>query len=113
VTGLIRALGVERAHIVGHDWGGAVAWATAALAPQAVRSLTILNCPQPTAGSRERHENPEQQRMSWYMLLFQFEGVAEQWLSADDFANTRKWGFGTAAPGTPSVSTSRETPSAR
>jgi pimeloyl-ACP methyl ester carboxylesterase len=100
VTGLIRALGVERAHIVVHDWGGAVAWATAALAPQAVRSLTILNCPQPTAGSRERHENPEQQRMSWYMLLFQFEGVAEQWLSADDFANTRKWGFGTAAPGT-------------
>jgi pimeloyl-ACP methyl ester carboxylesterase len=85
---------------VGHDWGGAVAWAAAALAPQAVRSLTILNCPQPTISGRERHENPEQQRMSWYMLLFQFEGVAEQWLSADDFANVRRWGFGTAAPGT-------------
>jgi len=100
VTGLIRALGVERAHVVGHDWGGALAWAVAARVPGAVRSLTILNCPHPTIAARERHENPEQQRMSWYMLLFQFEGVAEQWLSADDFANTRNWGFGTAAPGT-------------
>jgi pimeloyl-ACP methyl ester carboxylesterase len=98
VTGLIGALGAERAHIVGHDWGGAIAWAVAALVPDAVRSLTILNCPHPTIAARERLENPDQQRMSWYQLLFQFEGVAEEWLSADDFANLRRWGFGTAAP---------------
>jgi len=99
VTGLVRALGADRAHVVGHDWGGGLAWGVAALAPDVVHSLTILNCPHLTALHEERLENPEQQRMSWYQLLFQFEGVAEQWLADDDFRNLRRWGFGTAAPG--------------
>jgi alpha/beta hydrolase family protein len=99
VTGLIRALGVERAHLVGHDWGRALAWAVAARAPEAVRSLTILNRPHPTVRARERLENPAQQRMSWYMLLFRFEGVAVEWLAADEFREPAPGGYGTAAPG--------------
>ncbi len=99
VEGLIAALGHEDAHLVGHDWGGSLCWALAARRPERVRSLTILNSPHPVA-SAEARQVPEQQRRSWYMLLFQFAGVAEAWLSADDFANLRRFAFDTAAPGT-------------
>jgi pimeloyl-ACP methyl ester carboxylesterase len=97
--GLIAALGYESAHVVGHDWGGSIAWAAAARMPERIRSLTIINSPHPVA-SAEARRFPEQQRRSWYMLLFQFRGVAEAWLAADDFANLRRFVFDTAAPGT-------------
>jgi len=99
LVGLIQALGHESAHVVGHDWGGSIAWVTAARAPERVRSLTILNSPHPVA-SAEARQIPEQQQKSWYMLLFQFAGIAEEWLSANDFANLRRFVFDTAAPGT-------------
>jgi pimeloyl-ACP methyl ester carboxylesterase len=99
VGGLIRALGHESAHLVGHDWGGSIAWVMASRSPELVRSLTILNSPHPVA-SAEARTVPEQQRKSWYMLLFQFAGIAEAWLSADDFANLRTFVFEDAAPGT-------------
>jgi pimeloyl-ACP methyl ester carboxylesterase len=88
VVGLLDALDIPRAHLVGHDWGAAIAWVTAALAPQRVASVTALSVGHPasirTAGWRQR-------QMSWYMLLFQFRGVAEEWLSANDFRNFREW----------------------
>lgn len=99
LIGLITALGHESAHVVGHDWGGSIAWVTASRASERVRSLTILNSPHPVA-SAESRQIPEQQQKSWYMLLFQFVGVAEEWLSANDFANLRRFVFDTAAPGT-------------
>jgi pimeloyl-ACP methyl ester carboxylesterase len=99
VLGLIRALGHESAHIVGHDWGGGLAWGLAGNVPAAVRSLTILNAPVGVVSARLRREDAAQRAKSWYMLLFQFPGVAETWLSADDFANLRAFVFDTAAPG--------------
>jgi pimeloyl-ACP methyl ester carboxylesterase len=81
--------GVERAQIVAHDWGAAVAWGLAALAADRVDHLVALSVGHPTtfrAGG-----NFEQHQKSWYMLLFQFAGVAEQWLSADGWANFRAW----------------------
>lgn len=99
VTGLIAALGAERAHLVGHDWGGSIAWVLAARMSHVVTSLTILNSPHPVA-SAECRQIPEQQRKSWYMLLFQFPGVAEEWLARDDFANLRAFVFDTAPPET-------------
>jgi len=99
VLGLIAALGHESVHLVGHDWGGAMAWAVAARAPGAVRSLTAINAPHPVAASEAR-QVPDQQQKSWYMLLFNFTGVAEAWLSQDDFANLRRFVFDTAAPHT-------------
>ena len=88
VVGILDALGVDRAHVVGHDWGAAIAWMTAAFAPDRVASVTALSVGHPasfgTAGWRQRQR-------SWYMLLFQFPGVAEQWLSADGFRNLREW----------------------
>ncbi|HET6530291.1 MAG TPA: alpha/beta hydrolase [Actinoplanes sp.] len=88
VVGIMDALGVDRAHLVGHDWGAAIAWMTAAYVPDRVRSVTALSVGHPeafgTTGWRQR-------QLSWYMLLFQFPGVAEEWLSAGGFANLREW----------------------
>lgn len=99
VAGLIGALGHESAHVVGHDWGGGLAWALAGNRPDMVRSLTILNAPVGVVSARLRQEDLAQAARSWYMLLFQFPGVAETWLSQDDFANLRRFVFDDAAPG--------------
>ena len=99
IVGLLDACDVDRARIVGHDWGGSIAWAIAALMPARVRSLTILNSPHPVA-SAETRQVTEQAQKSWCMLLFQFAGVAEEWLTGNDFANLRAFVFDTAASGT-------------
>lgn len=83
VVGLLDGLGVDRAHVVGHDWGAALAWATAAVLPQRVRSLTAISVGHPAVFATlpiEQHER------SWYMLLFQFEGTAEALLTRHDWA---------------------------
>ena len=79
VPALIRALGAERAHVVGHDWGGMVAWGTAIFHPEVVDRLAILNAPHPAAYLRELGRNPIQPLRSWYIALFQVRGLAE-WL---------------------------------
>jgi len=88
VLGILDHLGVEKAHVVGHDWGAALAWAMGSLVPDRVDHLVALSVGHPMAF---RAAGLAQQEKSWYMLLFQFEGVAEQWLSADDWANFRSW----------------------
>ena len=88
VLGIMDALGVGRAHVVGHDWGAAVAWGLASFVPTRVERLVALSVGHPAAF---RGAGLEQRQKSWYMLLFQFEGIAEEWLSADDFANFRDW----------------------
>jgi pimeloyl-ACP methyl ester carboxylesterase len=75
--------GVERAHVVGHDWGAALAWAIASLAPGTVDHLAVLSVGHPSTFRRTL----EQRQKSWYMLLFQFEGVAERWLTENNWAN--------------------------
>jgi pimeloyl-ACP methyl ester carboxylesterase len=88
VVGVLDHLGIERAHVVGHDWGAAVAWALGALVPDRVDHLAALSVGHPAAF---RAAGFPQREKSWYMLLFQFEGVAERWLSDDDYANFRAW----------------------
>jgi pimeloyl-ACP methyl ester carboxylesterase len=77
-----------KAHVVGHDWGAALAWALASFAPDSVDHLAVLSVGSPATFMRTM----EQRQKSWYMLLFQFAGVAEQWLSNDGWANFRGWG---------------------
>jgi pimeloyl-ACP methyl ester carboxylesterase len=88
LTGVLDHLGVPRVHVVGHDWGGAIGSVFAAMLPARVASLTCLSVGHPrafrTAGRAQREK-------SWYMLLFQFAGVAEEWLSQNDFRNFREW----------------------
>ena len=88
VLGVLDAVGVERAHVVGHDWGASLAWGIGAVAGDRVDHLVALSVGNPAAF---RDAGLAQQEKSWYMLLFQFAGVAEQWLSADDWANFRAW----------------------
>lgn len=88
VLGVLDHLGHEKAHVVGHDWGAALAWAIAAFMPDRVDHLACLSVGHPASFSTA---GMEQRQLSWYMLLFQFEGIAEEWLSMDDFANMWEW----------------------
>ncbi len=66
-----------RAHVVGHDWGAAVAWALAARHPDRLRSLTAVSVPPPAAMLRALRGG-RQALASWYMLAFQVPGLAER-----------------------------------
>jgi pimeloyl-ACP methyl ester carboxylesterase len=100
VVGLIEALGYERAHVVGHDWGGAVAWATAITRPHRVERLAILNAPHPAIFARNLQANPAQRRRSWYMGFFLLPVLPELALSANDYAAITSSFVGDTAPGT-------------
>jgi pimeloyl-ACP methyl ester carboxylesterase len=89
VLAVIGSAGAERAHVVGHDWGAAIAWAIASLAPDRVDHLVALSVGHPAAFLANGFEQHEK---SWYMLLFQFPGIAEQWLSGENWANFHAWG---------------------
>jgi pimeloyl-ACP methyl ester carboxylesterase len=81
VTGILDALGIETAHVVGHDWGAAVAWLTAIMHPDRVRRLVAVSVPHPLVPATLR-----QKEMGWYQLFFQFAGVAEATIQHDDWA---------------------------
>jgi len=70
VAAVIRHLGAEKAIVVGHDWGGVVAWQFAFALPQMVDKLVILNLPHPNGMARELAGNPEQQQNSGYARTF-------------------------------------------
>jgi pimeloyl-ACP methyl ester carboxylesterase len=109
VLAVMDAAGAERAHVVGHDWGAGVAWATALMAAERVDHLAALSVGHPAtffADDSAPHEKPsehhekafaqhqksfEQHEKSWYMLLFQFSGIAEEWLTGNGWANFRAW----------------------
>jgi epoxide hydrolase 4 len=88
VERLIGALGEERAVIVGHDWGGIVAWAVAILHPERVERLVILNVPHPERFSRGLR-TPRQLLRSSYAFFFQIPWLPERVLRAGDFALVR------------------------
>ncbi len=86
VADLIAALGHKRAVVVGHDWGGGVAWATALMRPEVVERLIVMNCPHPARFSRELRRNPRQMLRSWYMLFFQVPRIPEWLFRRRDYA---------------------------
>ena len=78
-------LRAAKCFLVGHDWGGIVAWATAMACPEVVERLVIINAPHPKIFERELRENPKQQEASQYMLVFR-SPQAEAMMSANNFA---------------------------
>ncbi|WP_435179010.1 alpha/beta fold hydrolase [Halorussus sp. AFM4] len=100
VAGLVEHFGRERSHVVGHDWGGLVAWETALRRPELVDRLAVLNAPHPAAYRRELGRNPEQWRRSWYVLWFQVPALPEAFLGARDAAGVGRLLRESAAPGT-------------
>ncbi|MDP9405736.1 MAG: alpha/beta hydrolase [Actinomycetota bacterium] len=89
VAGLVAACGAQRATVVGHDWGGVVAWATALRHPEVLDKLVILNAPHPGAFKRQGL-SPAQLLRSSYIFFFQSPIVPEMVLSANNFA-ALKW----------------------
>ena len=86
---LLPALGVRGpVHVVGHDWGSVMAWALGILRPDLVRSAVAISVGHPReyvlAGL-------EQKRKGMYTIGWQFDGIAERWLMANDWARLRHW----------------------
>ena len=71
--------------LIGHDWGGAVAWSFAIAHPNALKKLVIVNAPHPGVFARLLSSDAAQQNASQYMLMFRTP-QAEQFLSANDYA---------------------------
>jgi pimeloyl-ACP methyl ester carboxylesterase len=88
VLGIIDTLDVERADVVGHDWGSGLGWTLAAVVPERVRRLVALSVGHPAGYFTDEIR---QRELSWYMLFFLFEGVAEEALRRDDWALFRTW----------------------
>jgi len=87
VVAVADALGADRFDLLGHDWGGSVAWAAAARWPDRLRSLTVLSTPHPAAFGEELDEpDSEQAQRSAYMDLLR-SPMAEVVFLADDAAN--------------------------
>ncbi|MER5706366.1 alpha/beta fold hydrolase [Streptomyces sp. NPDC002122] len=84
---LLARLDLDRVHLVGHDWGSGIAQGLTQFFPDRVRSLSILSVGHLAS---IRSAGWEQRQRSWYMLLFQLGGLAEDWLARDDFANLRE-----------------------
>ena len=95
ITGLLDALGLDHAAVVGHDWGG-LAWSVAMAAPERVSRLAVISVGH---GGSAAAAGLRQRELSWYVLWFLFPGVAEQVLPRDDWAFFRRWAWAGATPG--------------
>jgi pimeloyl-ACP methyl ester carboxylesterase len=89
VLALLDTAGLERAHVVGHDWGAAVGWALAAWHPDRVRTLTALSVPHPGAMAKALVTSDQALR-SYYMALFQVPVLPERLLLAAGGAPLRR-----------------------
>jgi pimeloyl-ACP methyl ester carboxylesterase len=79
---LLDTLGVERARVVGHDWGAALAWGLGMFAPERLERLVALSLGHPGSFAAV---GLEQLQRSWYVFLYQLEGIAEEVVRANDW----------------------------
>jgi epoxide hydrolase 4 len=88
LEGLIERLGEgeKKAHVVGHDWGGAFAWYAPLFIPERLLSLALLNAPHPLAFRRELRTNAAQRKKSSYVFMFQLPWLPERRIRAGNFA---------------------------
>ena len=89
VVALADAMGWERFHLVGHDWGALSGWAVVAKWPERLLSWTALSVPHARAFGTAIRDDPDQKQRSQYVNLFRQEGVAEETLMANDLAPLR------------------------
>jgi len=84
VEGVIKGLGYDKCVLVGHDWGGAIAWNFAYTYPERVERLIILNLPHPAKFSQGLR-TPQQLLRSAYVFLFQLPWLPELLLQSSDY----------------------------
>jgi len=100
IVAIVRALGRERAQVVGHDWGGAVAWTLAMRHADVFERAAILDAPHPAAFVERLRRHPSQLLRSWYMAFFQLPWLPEAVLRAGHFDRLAKALVATSRPGT-------------
>lgn len=81
IAAIVKTLRYSRAHIVGHDWGGVLAWTFAARFPNVTSKLVVMNAPHIAAYQRELRRNLAQWRKSWYVYFFQIPRLPETLLT--------------------------------
>ena len=86
VVAFLDALDARQAHLVGHDWGAAVAYPAATFAPERFLSLTTMAVPHSARFTRDLRHFPKQLRLSWYMAFFQLPALPEWVVARDDLA---------------------------
>jgi hypothetical protein len=84
VAGVIKGLGYESCTLVGHDWGGAIAWSFAYSYPELLERLIVLNIPHP-AKFVEGLRTPQQLLKSWYIFFFQIPWLPELLIQSGDY----------------------------
>jgi len=99
VAALVESEDRESAHVVGHDWGAAVAWDAALRRPESVDRFAVLNVPHPTVMERTLKTNPRQLLRSWYMLYFQVPGLPEWFLGRERASGVADVLRGSSNPG--------------
>ena len=100
IVAIVRALGRERTQVVGHDWGGAVAWTLAMRHADVVERVAILDAPHPAAFVEHLRRHPSQMLRSWYMAFFQLPWLPEAVLGAGNFDRLARALVATSRPGT-------------
>ncbi|HEX2486175.1 MAG TPA: alpha/beta hydrolase [Myxococcota bacterium] len=88
VAGLIDASGARDVLLVGHDWGGIIAWYFAMRRPRPLARLCVMNLPHPACMERALRRGPQLLR-SWYALFFQLPWLPERLLAAGDYRAIR------------------------
>jgi pimeloyl-ACP methyl ester carboxylesterase len=107
IAGLVRALGEGDAVVIGHDWGGHLAWSVAALHPAVVRRLVVLSNPHPLRWHQALRRDSAQRKASGYVRRFQLPWTPERWLVDDDSANVAALLHSWGGPGFPDAETER------
>lgn len=100
VIALIDHLGVERVHLVGHDWGAMVAWWLAMNYPERLHSLAICNVPHPAVFAKRVRRSPRQMLRSWYIAFFQLPWLPEKALAARNYHRLASMIINDTRPGT-------------
>jgi len=100
VVALIDAAGRQKAIVVGHDWGAAVAWWVAATAPERVERLVVLNVPHPGVMKQVASRDPGQMLRSWYIGFFQIPWLPEALSRLNNWAMLARTMRSSSRPGT-------------
>lgn len=90
IAGLIKVSGKEKVILVGHDWGGIVAWRVAREYPELLHKLIILNAPHELAMSKQLLQHPLQILKSSYIAFFQLRGIPEKIFSMSNWKAVEK-----------------------
>tara|TARA_B100000674_G_scaffold128593_1_gene99061 strand:+ start:120 stop:1025 length:906 start_codon:yes stop_codon:yes gene_type:complete len=90
ILAVIESLDTGPVHLIGHDWGAAVAYVAASAAPERLKSLTVMAVPHAGRFAREGLRIPKQLRLSWYMGFFNIPWLSDWVVQRQDYAFIRK-----------------------